>query len=98
MPTFRLGFEDEEEPGANEEEEGEGADGANARTKPSGIGRVLNDGKPLACGHCEGELGHGGIEGELRSVDVSSQGVGTGGLGNMSQYLACSCCSLGVVR
>lgn len=43
------------------------------KAKPSGIGRVLNGGQPLACGHCRGETA--GAEGELKGIDVSSQGV-----------------------
>lgn len=46
-----------------------------ARVKPSGIGRVLNGGQPLACGHCKRESA--GVDGELRNVDVSPQGVST---------------------
>lgn len=58
-------------PPADEEE---GEDGAAApRAKPSGIGRVLNGGLPLACGHCKGETK--GVGGELNSVDISPQGV-----------------------
>lgn len=62
-------------PPADEEEGEEGA--AAPRAKPSGIGRVLNGGLPLACGHCKGETK--GVEGELNSVDVSPQGVSVGG-------------------
>lgn len=45
------------------------------RVQPSGIGRVLNGGQQLACGHCRGDTE--GLNGELRGVDVSPQGVGT---------------------
>lgn len=71
MPTFIKDEEEVEEPGADE-----GGEGEDAAVKSSGIGRVLNDGKPLASGHCQGMLGQEGIDGELRSVDVSPQGVG----------------------
>lgn len=53
--------------------EGEDGDESVPRAKPSGIGRVLNGGQPLACGHCQGDAT--GADGELRSVDVSPQGV-----------------------
>lgn len=43
------------------------------KAKPSGIGRVLNGGQPLACGHCKGETD--GAGGELKGIDVSPQGV-----------------------
>lgn len=64
---------EEEEPVAAND--GEGPGDAAVRMKSSGIGRVLNDGKPLACGHCAGHFHKGGVGGELRSVDVSPQGV-----------------------
>lgn len=53
-------------------EEGEGEE-AVERMKPSGIGRVLNRGQPLVCGHCTGQTE--GARNELRGVDVSPQGV-----------------------
>ncbi|CAM9609602.1 unnamed protein product [Scytosiphon promiscuus] len=62
--------EDEGEEAIDEAEEGE--EGAEPKAKRSGIGRVLNGGQPLVCGHCKGEAK--GVNGELNSVDVSPQG------------------------
>ena len=56
-------------PDAEEGEDGEAA----PRAKPSGIGRVLNGGLPLACGHCRGETKE--AKGELKCADVSPNGV-----------------------
>lgn len=42
--------------------------------KRSGIGRVLNGGVPLACGHCDWQTS-GGSHAQLRGMDVSIQGV-----------------------
>ncbi|CAM9415834.1 unnamed protein product, partial [Ectocarpus fasciculatus] len=61
--------EEEEEPPADAED---GEEGAVPKAKPSGIGRVLNGGQPLACGHCKGETA--GAGGELKAIDVSPQG------------------------
>lgn len=61
-------------PPADEEGDEDGTAAA-PRAKPSGIGRVLNGGLPLACGHCKGETE--GVGGELTNVDVSPQGVRT---------------------
>lgn len=54
-------------------EEGEEGEEVMPKEKPSNIGRVLNDGQPLVCGHC-GRVEKGG-DGQLRGVDVSPQGV-----------------------
>lgn len=52
----------------------DGEEGATApKAKSSGIGRILNGGQPLACGHCTGQAT--GVDGELKGVDVSPQGV-----------------------
>ncbi|CAM9107723.1 unnamed protein product, partial [Hapterophycus canaliculatus] len=64
------GEDDGEEAPADDAEEGE--EGAVAKATRSGIGRVLNGGQPLVCGHCKGETK--GVDGELNSVDVSPQG------------------------
>ncbi|CAM9694400.1 unnamed protein product, partial [Ectocarpus sp. 12 AP-2014] len=55
-PSGGADGEEEEEPPADAE------DGALPMAKPSGIGRVLNGGQPLACGHCKGETSGAGGE------------------------------------
>ncbi|CAM9399079.1 unnamed protein product [Ascophyllum nodosum] len=65
-----AGEDDEEE--EEQEEEQEEARGEKSRAKPSGIGRVLNGGQPLVCGHCVRQ--EKGVDGQLRAVDVSPQG------------------------
>ena len=62
--------------GGEEDVQAEAADtegGEKSRAKPSGIGRVLNGGQPLVCGHCVRQ--EKGVDGQLRAVDVSPQGV-----------------------
>lgn len=67
------GDEDDVIPADTTDDAGVGI-GNGSFTLKSGVGRVLNGGRPLACGHCVGQC-DAGATAELRDVDVSAQGV-----------------------
>lgn len=69
---------DEQEDAEVAVDEGAGAADPAFRASAPAVGRVLNGGVPVACGHCQGQL---------RAMDVSSQGVSP--VNSSSRHVPC---------